>query len=140
MVVYCYSVTDSPFMERLSAILAGENIRLQPVRLAGDFAFNLAGDRQLRSGDIIILLLASTMEIEQFLKMKELLADFRLIILLTDNREEMVNRAHALMPRFLSTTEEDIDETVRVIERMVRHSMHQKTIGQTRQTLTQRQP
>lgn len=140
MVVYWYSIIDSPFMEQLSAILAGENIRLQPVRLSGDFAFSLAGDRQLRSGDIIILLLASPMEIEQFLKIRELLADFRLIILLTDNREEMVTRAHALMPRFLSTIEEDIGETVRVIERMVRRSAHQKTIGQARQTITQRQP
>ncbi len=136
MVVYYYSVNDSPFMERLSAILAGENIRLQPVRLAGDFAFNLPGDRQLRSGDIIILLLASPMEIEQFLKIRELLADFRLIILLTDSREEMVARAHALMPRFLSSIEQDMGETVRVIERMVLHSVHQERIGQNRQRST----
>lgn len=140
MVVYWYSVIDSPFMEQLSAVLAGEKIRLQPVRLSGDFAFSMAGDRQLRSGDIIILLLDSPMEIEQFLKIRELLADFRLIILLTDNREEMVTRAHALMPRFLSTIEEDIGETVRVIERMVRRSAHQETTGRNRQKLTQRQP
>lgn len=118
-------------MEQLSATLAGENIRLEAVRLAGDFAFNLHGDRQLRSGDIIILLLASPMEIEQFLKIRELLADFQLIILLTDNREEMVARAHALMPRFLSTIEQDISETARVIERMVRRSANQQTIGQS---------
>lgn len=123
MKICLYSVNDFPFVQQLSAMLAGVVDQVDLVRLAEDFAFNRISE-QIRSGDIIILVLASRTEIEHFLEMKEILADFRLVILLADNSEEMATLAHGLMPRFLATVDQEIDAIMHVIERMVRQSAH----------------
>ena len=123
MKICLYSVNDFPFVQQLSAMLAGVVDQAGLVRLAEDFAFNRISE-QIRSGDIIILVLASRTEIEHFLEMKEILADFRLVILLADNSEEMATLAHGLMPRFLATVDQEIDAIIHVIERLVRQSAH----------------
>lgn len=123
MKIHLYSIDDSPFVQELSAMLAKVVDQADLVRLAEDFAFSRTNE-QVRSGDIIILVLAGRSEIEHFLEMKEILADFRLVILLADNSEEMATLAHGLMPRFLATVDQEIDATIHVIERMVRQSAH----------------
>lgn len=123
MKICLYSVNDFPFVQELSAMLTEGGDQADLVRLAEDFAFNRISE-QIRSGDIIILILASRTEIEHFLEMKEILADFRLVILLADNSEEMATLAHGLMPRFLATVDQEIDAIIHVIERMVRQSAH----------------
>ena len=123
MKICLYSVNDFPVVQELSAMLARGCDQADLIRLAEDFAFNRISE-QIRSGDIIILVLASRTEIEHFLEMKEILADFRLVILLADNSEEMATLAHGLMPRFLATVDQEIDAIIHVIERMVRQSAH----------------
>ena len=123
MKIHLYSISDSPFVQELSAMLAGMVDQAGLVRLAEDFAFTRTSE-QIRSGDIIVLILAGRAEIEHFLEMKEMLADFRLVILLTDNSEEMATLAHGLMPRFLATVDQEIAAIMHVIERMVRPSAH----------------
>jgi hypothetical protein len=121
MKICLYSVNDSTFVQDLMAMLAGVVDPADIVRLPGDFAFHHTNG-QIRSGDIIILVLSSRTEIELFLEMKEMLADFRLVILLADNSEEMATLAHGLMPRFLATVDQELNATIHVIERMVRQS------------------
>ncbi|KAB2887548.1 MAG: hypothetical protein F9K32_19520 [Desulfobulbaceae bacterium] len=123
MKIYLYSINDSPFVQELSAMLAGMVDQAGLVRLAEDFAFNRTSE-QIRSGDIIVLVLAGRAEIEHFLEMKEMLADFRLVILLADSSEEMATLAHGLMPRFLATVDQETAAIIHVIERMVRPSTH----------------
>lgn len=123
MKIHLYSISDSPFVQELSAMLAGMVGQADLVRLAEDFAFSRASEH-IRSGDIIILVLAGRAEIEHFLEMREMLADFRLVILLADNSEEMATLAHGLMPRFLATVDQEIAAIMHVIERMVRPSTH----------------
>ena len=74
----------------------------------------------MRNGDIFVLVLDGVAEFKRFLNDKELLADFRLVILLADNSQQMAGQVHALMPRFISHLDRDMDETICVFERLIR--------------------
>jgi hypothetical protein len=119
MNIYLYAVNDTPRVEKLAASI-GPIAGAQVIRLGEDFTFDRCHNRGMRNDDIFVLVLDGVAELKRFLNNKELLADFRLVILLADNSQQMAVQAHALMPRFISHLDRDIDEIICVFERMIR--------------------
>lgn len=119
MNVYLYAVNDTPRVEKLTASI-GSIAGAQVIRLGDDFAFDRCHNRGMRNGDVFVLVLDGVAELKRILKNKDLLADFRLVILLANIPQRMAVPAHALMPRFISHLDRDMDDIKRVLERLIR--------------------
>jgi len=111
MNIYLYAVNDTPRVEKLAASI-GPIAGAQVIRLEKDFTFDRCHNRGMRNGDIFVLELDGVAELKPFLNNKELLADFRLVILLANNSQQMAVRADALVPRFISHLDRDIVEII----------------------------
>lgn len=91
----------------------------QVILLPGNFPVTSFLDFGMHTGDVLILVPADSGELEHLLSMKDILQDFRLILILPDEGEETITRGHALMPRFLTFSNNDLDEVIRVLGRMI---------------------
>lgn len=114
MNIYLYAAGDSIYADRLRDLIERTAEQVKVIRLPEDFPFSTYMKIKIQSGDVMILVV--TDELDQLLKMKGLLADFRIILVLADNSN--VTEAHQLMPRYLTFIENDVEEIIRVLERM----------------------
>jgi len=123
MNIYLHTAGNPEYAEKLLDLLGSIPDQGQIFLLPGDFPTSGFLDFDMHSGDVMILIPRDRQELEGLLKMKELLQDFRLILILPDDDEETVARGHLLMPRFVSFINSDMDEVIRVLGRMIAH-MH----------------
>lgn len=123
MNIYLHTAGNPEYAEKLLDLLGSIPDQGQIFLLPGDFPTSAFLDFDMHSGDVMILIPRDRQELEGLLKMKELLQDFRLILILPDDDEETVARGHLLMPRFVSFINSDMDEVIRVLGRMIAH-MH----------------
>ncbi len=118
MNIYIYAAGNPDYAEKLLKMLDGILDKRQIILLPDDFPTRIFLDYNMHSGDVLILIPAQREQIDQLLNMKELLQDFRLILILPDSAEETVTRGHLLMPRFLTFTDNDMAEVLHVLGRM----------------------
>lgn len=115
MNIYLYSTGDSTYADKLRELIERTTDQAQVVRLPSDFPFSTYLKIKIHSGDVMILVV--TDELDQLLKMRGLLADFRIILILADSSK--ATEAHQLMPRYLTFIDNDMDEIIRVLKRMI---------------------
>jgi hypothetical protein len=81
---------------------------------------------QPRNGLTIAVLVAATgEELWELLAMRDLLADFRLILVLPDRSRETIAAGHRMVPRFLSYVDSGVEEVEAVLEQMLQHDKNQ---------------
>jgi hypothetical protein len=114
MNIYLYAAGDSIYADKLRDLIERTADQAKVIRLPADFPFSTYLKIKIHSGDVMILVV--TDELDQLLKMKGLLTDFRIILVLADSSNVAV--AHQLMPRYLTFVENDTEEIIRVLERM----------------------
>lgn len=118
MNIYLYAAGNPGYAEKLLDLL-GSSMEQRVTLLPGDFPASAFLGFAMHSGDVLILVPTDVRELEGLLTMHELLQDFRLILILPDDDEETVNRGYLLMPRYLTFIDNDLDEIVRVLGRMI---------------------
>ena len=118
MNIYIYAAGNSDYAEKLLETIDGIPDTGPITLLPDDFPASVFLDYDMHSGDVLILIPARREQLEQLLTIKELLQDFRLILILPDSAEETVTRGHLLMPRFLTFTDNDMAEVHHVLGRM----------------------
>lgn len=118
MNIYIYAAGNPDYAENLLKIIDGILDTWRIIPLPDHFPASVFLDYDLHSGDVLILIPKQREQLDQLLKMKELLQDFRLILVLPDSAEETVTRGHLLMPRFLTFIDNDMDEIIHVLGRM----------------------
>jgi hypothetical protein len=81
---------------------------------------------QPRNGLTIAVLVATTgEELWGLVAMRDLLADFRLILVLPDRSRETIAAGHRMVPRFLSYLDSGLEEVEAVLEQMLQHDKKQ---------------
>jgi hypothetical protein len=81
---------------------------------------------QPRNGLTIAVLVAATgEELWELLAMRDLLADFRLILVLPDRSRETIAAGHRMVPRFVSYVDSGLEEVEAVLEQMLQHDKSQ---------------
>ena len=75
--------------------------------------------------DVLVLLIANQMELQDFLSMKKVLLSTKIILVLPDRDRETIASAHKLFPRFISYCENDFSEVVAVLEKISETSAKQ---------------
>ena len=118
MNIYIYAAGNPDYAENLLKITDGILDTWRFIPLPDNFPTSVFLDYDLHSGDVLILIPNKREQLDQLLKMKELLQDFRLILILPDSSEETVTRGHLLMPRFLTFIDNDMAEVLHVLGRM----------------------
>ena len=75
--------------------------------------------------DVLVLLIANQMELQDFLAMKNVLLSTRIILVLPDRDTKTIASAHKLFPRFISYCENDFSEVCAVLEKISETSAKQ---------------
>ncbi len=79
--------------------------------------------------NIVILLAACLEDLWNFISIKKLLLDCRVILIVPDRDKETVSMGHKLHPRFLSYSDSDLNDVALVLNNMIR-SLNQKLLLQ----------
>ncbi|MBN2419276.1 MAG: hypothetical protein JXL81_07815 [Deltaproteobacteria bacterium] len=66
-----------------------------------------------------IILAANIHDLEHLVKLKNLLKDIRIILILPDRSEEVVSMGYKLHPRFLSYVDSEFNEVAVVLKKMI---------------------
>lgn len=97
--------------------------QVQPDNLfcTGDFSQMTTELRlAVKNQDIVIILAATSPELDTFLNMRKLLEDVRLILVLTQNNADLVAKGHQLRPRFLDIApDNDFSKVGAVLAKML---------------------
>jgi hypothetical protein len=81
---------------------------------------------QPRNGLTIAVIVAVTgEELWELLAMRDLLADFRLILVLPDRSRKTIAAGHRMVPRFLSYVDSGLEDVEAVLEQMLQHDKRQ---------------
>jgi len=103
-------------------------------RLPYHLLFKPASDRPLRCGDIIILYIQCDQELEQVIAQKEMIEPFRLVLIVRQDLYQNSRSYHLLNPRFVTTTEQSINNLKEVVQRLAdksSNSVQEKAINTT---------
>lgn len=76
---------------------------------------------KLRSGDLLILCAASDASLSALLMLHNKFVDFRVILVLPRQDEELIRKSHLLRPRFTTFLFSDLRELDGVVEKMISH-------------------
>ena len=71
--------------------------------------------------DISILMTGSKKELSEFIGIRELLSDIRIIIVLPDRTKGTIATGHSFRPRFITYADSDFVEVGAVLNRMMDH-------------------
>ncbi len=76
--------------------------------------------RQPRSNiKIAVLAIGTPAELDRLVNVRDLLADIRLVLVLSEKDPRTLSKAHALAPRFITFSDAGIDPLVSVVEKMI---------------------
>lgn len=70
--------------------------------------------------NIVILLANSREDLLNFISIKKLLFDFRIILILPDREKTTISAGHKLCPRYLSYSDSEFSDVVLVLNRMIK--------------------
>lgn len=76
---------------------------------------------KLRSGDLLILFVANTEELDELLALRTEFNEFRIILILADSR--ILRKAHSLYPSFIAFPDEKMMEIEAVIQKITEPDM-----------------
>ena len=71
---------------------------------------------------IAVFLAASKEELSELVSIRNLLADFRIILVLPDTRDDTISKGHTLSPRFLTYQDGDFLDVAAVLGKMLRNN------------------
>jgi hypothetical protein len=72
----------------------------------------------INSKDVVVLIAATGVELDNFLMLRDLLNDFKLILILPDRGPETIVKGHVLRPRLLCCLDDDVNEIMAVLAKM----------------------
>ncbi len=75
--------------------------------------------RPSRNVEILLLYIASAIEIRHLSAMRLLLADLRMVIVLPDHNADIIAWAHKLSPRFITYADDGLEQAGAVLEKML---------------------
>jgi len=113
-----YGHKNDPDGKRLLAAIAGA-IPEGNLEIYRDLSELALGLRAPGSGQVIAVLMASGRdELKDFFLLQGLLVNVQLILVVPGQDEETIQRAHQMMPRFLSQKDSDFVNLSKVLEKM----------------------
>jgi hypothetical protein len=74
----------------------------------------------LNHGEIILLRASSSEELIAFRRIRDLMRDVQIILVIPDRRPETLSLGHLLRPRYLSYEDGNFDDLASVLEKMLR--------------------
>ena len=74
---------------------------------------------ELRGGDLLILCAASLESFESLLRIHKKFEDFRIVIILPRQDNDLVKKSHLLRPRYITSFSGNMDELDIVVEKMI---------------------
>ncbi len=108
------SIAGKHYLEKLLGLAELKNITILPE--GSLFLSPLA--LELRSGDLIILFVADTQELDKLIALKNEFNDFRIILILVDSDSQTIRKAHLLQPSFITFLEEKTVKIKAVIKKI----------------------
>ena len=69
--------------------------------------------------DIVVLTASDEEELLQIYSLGDLLSDLRIVLILPNRKPGTISKAHALMPRFLTYIDNDLEELKSVLSKML---------------------
>jgi hypothetical protein len=101
--LYLQQLQGLPVLEEMKILPAG-SLFLSPLSL------------KLRSGDLLLLYVTNTQELDELLTLKNEFLEFRIILILADSTT--FQKAYSLQPRFIVFQDEDMTKVESVIQKM----------------------
>lgn len=81
--------------------------------------------RNIENRNTFLILLINTYEqLEYLISLRDLLLEFKKIIVLPDNESITTAKGHLLHPRFLTFVDSNLDNVVPVLDKMIKNSLH----------------
>ena len=119
MNIYLHAAGNPEYAEKLLEVLANIPDQAQILLLPTELSASAFVDLDIHSGDVLILIPGDGQQLRDLQDMKDLLQDFRLIVILPDDDIITITRGHLLMPRFLTFVDNDMVEVCHVLSRMI---------------------
>jgi len=113
------SIAGEHYLEKLLGLAELKNLLILP---EGSFFLSPLA-LELRSGDLIILFVADTQELDKLITLRNEFYDFRIIIILVNSDSETIRKAHLLQPSFITFLEEKTVTIKAVIKKITRAEM-----------------
>jgi hypothetical protein len=105
---YLKRLQELPVLKKMM-LLPGGSLFLSPLALT------------LRSGDLIILFVTNTEELDELVTLRNEFNDFRIILILADS--EALPKAHSLHPSFVAFEDENMMKVEAVIQKIAASDM-----------------
>jgi hypothetical protein len=103
--------------ERLKALATGDGLSVY--RSIEALSYGL--QRLYEHDPIVILRARDRKELLRIVSLRDLLQGLRIILLVPNREKETISLAHRLRPRFLSNSENDLSDTMSVLQKMIEH-------------------
>lgn len=117
-IVY-YKPVENSFSEELEGVIESAGNK-EDVEVYKDITSLLQRLRAPQESIFLaVLLIPSKDELKDILAFQDLFMDKRLVLILPDRDEETIHDGHRLRPRYLSFTDNRIEEIASVLERLV---------------------
>ncbi len=87
--------------------------------LPGGCELNSSVSLKLRCGDLIILCAASDESLNALLAIHDKFENFRIILILPDQKDGLIEKSHLLRPRYMTYMKNDLNELDTVVEKMI---------------------
>ena len=114
-----YKPIENSFSEKLEGIIesAAEGERVEVYKDITSLLQRLRSPRE--SIFLVVLLIPGKDELKDILAFQELFIDKCLVLILPDRDEETIHYGHQLRPRYLSFTDNSMEEIASVLEKLV---------------------
>ena len=88
---------------------------------------------ELRGGDLLILCAASIESFESLLRIHKKFEDFRIILILPHQDNELIRKSHLLRPRYITSLSDKLTDLDIVVEKMIISHGNDRTAGADKQ-------
>lgn len=125
-----YTSNSKKFATEITCMLAmstENSFEFQP-------AYNTTSLEQLlqmetSSNCVVILAALSNEELEELLQLRKRYSDLPIVLLLADDNDETLKKAHMFRPKFLSTFKNDFKDVVSVVEKLGKRIGNYSSMG-----------
>ncbi len=129
MDIFFYSGKAGKPEQRFAEKLLGRRWLAEMNILPGGCELNSSMSLKLRCGDLIILCAASDESLNSLLSIHEKFENFRVILVLPDQKDELIGKSHLLRPRYMTYMTNDLDELDTVVEKMISSGLTHNSQG-----------
>jgi hypothetical protein len=129
MRMFYYSSRDNPHTKRLKAVIRAviPHDRIESFACLPDFEKRLR--IPVEPDSIAVLSIDSRKELVQMQKLREMLTEIYILMIIPDREKRTFELAHILLPRFLSQKESDFVNLRFVLNKMFIHSQLAPLVG-----------